>query len=507
MATVRLPINEIPYQNVDSSELEKFSDALINGYINEAGHGVGRPCLKYFTDLDLTEAIDGLFWWEEEQFLIAVCDSNVYKVDSAGSKTLLGSGAMVIDKKVSFVNSYVLSENKNYLFMANGGKIYYTDGTGLTAMADANAPQYCSWLSSLNTYLLANDDVDKDFRWADPGDPFTWDPTNGIRPDVQGDEMTALILNKDRINLFGERTLEVYYNSGDTIPFTKIQGSTQSFGCLATQTIYTFDNQIIFLDNNRRVVLLQGGSVTILSVAIDKLVQAIPDVSNATGVVVNSTGRNFYILTFPTVRKCYVFDFDKKCWYDWATWNAKGANYDMFPVADYTYARTWNKRLIGSKDGSVIYELTPDVYQDDGSTRRVTTRTGHYDHNTYDVKRSLRLTVKVKRGFSNIEYEYLEDPDGKPMHDQDGDLLRPPGHDIAGMDANATLLIRWRNDGAPSWSNWREVGLRNNGNSEFLARLYALGSYRTRQYEIVYRGATPYILMGIEEIVLGAKES
>lgn len=63
------------------------------------------------------------------------------------------------------------------------------------------------------------------------------------------------------------------------------------------------------------------------------------------------------------------------------------------------------------------------------------------------------------------------------------------------------LLIRYRNDGKPNWSNYREVSLGKLGDTEIFKRIPGLGCYRNRQYEIVCTAGVPLTITGLEENV------
>lgn len=63
------------------------------------------------------------------------------------------------------------------------------------------------------------------------------------------------------------------------------------------------------------------------------------------------------------------------------------------------------------------------------------------------------------------------------------------------------LLIRWRNDGKPEWSNYRKISLGNSGETEIVKKLRGLGRYRTRQYELVCTSKFPMTIAMVEEFV------
>ena len=81
MQTRKLPIQGGAYKNVDEVSLTRNSPALIDGYPNEAGSTVKRPGFSLWLDLNVPQSpMDGLYWWDKQQCVIAVCNRRVYKI-------------------------------------------------------------------------------------------------------------------------------------------------------------------------------------------------------------------------------------------------------------------------------------------------------------------------------------------------------------------------------------------------------------------------------------------
>ena len=72
MPEVPLPITGPAYRNADESELDTRNAYLMDVFVNELGDTVKRPCLQPWVDLGSTTGTDGLFWWDEQQTLMAV---------------------------------------------------------------------------------------------------------------------------------------------------------------------------------------------------------------------------------------------------------------------------------------------------------------------------------------------------------------------------------------------------------------------------------------------------
>ena len=95
---------------------------LMDVFVNELGDTVKRPCLQPWVDLGSTTGTDGLFWWDEQQALVAVNNGVAFKIiNSTGEYTPLVGATVPVGNKVSFASS------GSILLYTNGGPIvkYY----------------------------------------------------------------------------------------------------------------------------------------------------------------------------------------------------------------------------------------------------------------------------------------------------------------------------------------------------------------------------------------------
>jgi hypothetical protein len=204
----------------------------------------------------------------------------------------------------------------------------------------------------------------------------------------------------------------------------------------------------------------------IISADIDRELQELTTISDAVGMFCFAGGLNALMFDFPTEKVTWVYDLKEGIWTQWGAWNSGEARYDSFPIAGSCYAKIWNKHLFLGTNG-VVYQFSRDTFQDDGGEQRTTIRTGWINHGSSRRKRSRELVVKVKA--------YNSSP--------------------------TTLLLRYRDDGRPEWSNYITLPLGSESEQTHYSRLTRMGIYRSRQYEFVVTDNVDLALMGMIEDV------
>ncbi len=72
---------------------------------------------------------------------------------------------------------------------------------------------------------------------------------------------------------------------------------------------------------------------------------------------------------------------------------------------------------------------------------------------------------------------------------------------------NPMLQIRWRDDNKGKWSAYRTIPLGVEGETDIFRRLFKLGQYKARQYEIVVSSSVPVTISSIYEYLKGSGEN
>jgi hypothetical protein len=473
MAWTTIPLPKLIHKADEAQLPDQIGARLVNGYIDEFGHIRKRPGLEEFVDLGTPAKIDGLFWWDLKGYLIAVSNGNVYKITSSfGSSTIVAGDELERNEKVNFTNGLDGSAN-DILIMGNGGKMVYYDGTNNTDFINdqsATAPTQTYSPTWLDGYVLADTSGRGVVAFCEVNDAFDWPAINIFSAETRADAIQYLEQRWREITIFGKETIDIFYNDGVS-PFIRLDGAYSESGTSARHSVLNMEGTWLFLDDKHRISTLIGREVRPISTAFDDELRDLEVVDDSVAMGIDMGTRRYYVLKMPSAEKTYVYDMSVKQMAEWGKWNTDIGIYEKFVGHTHAYAKDWGLHLIGHESNGKIYKLSNDVYTDDGDTIRTLIRTGNINHGTTNKKRSNALRLLMKRGVGNSDVKSPE------------------------------ILIRWRDNGR-HWKNWRAKQLGRSGHSDFFIDFKQMGSYRTRQYEIVHADATEFILTDIKEDIV-----
>jgi hypothetical protein len=208
---------------------------------------------------------------------------------------------------------------------------------------------------------------------------------------------------------------------------------------------------------------MAGRTPQVISEEIANILSGYDTVYDAVGYVTSVGGINMYVVSFPTENVTWAYDIKSDTWSQWSYWNETTAQHEAFMGRFGAYAREWNRYYVQGADSN-LYELSRDYHSDDGDVINSSITTGWLDHGTWDRKRCDQLIVKVKCYDNSAE----------------------------------SMLLEYRDDGRPEWSNPIVVPLNALNQQDFYAKLNRMGMFRSRQYKFTVTGDVDLALCGME---------
>jgi len=416
-----------------------------------------------------------MHWSDKHNLLIANSDGATFKVtDENGTFSDLTGEVNNNRARMTYAEQY--SGSDALVLMANGGRIAYTDTTAVTQyISDADAPTAVTHIGMLDLRLIANNVGTNTFSFSNANNPLAWTASDNYDAESQVDDIEALFVANRRIYLAGKNSIETWYNAGDPNDplIRRLTGAYVENGVYSAETLNTLENNIVFLDNRRRLAIIDGDSYSIRSSKFNKFIQSLAYVEDAYTTHIRFSGKTLLLIGFPQEGKTIIYDNELDVFYNWGTWNEETQDYDAFKCNCFAHAKTWNKNLIGDPQNGIIYELTEDAMTDNGIPIRLKINSGHINYGSDSAtKYSKSLIARLKRGATT---DYANEP---------------------------KLLIRKNDNGSKRWSNWHEVGLGLPGDYEFVKTLYGKPStYNTRQFEIVCADPIKLVIAGLFEDV------
>lgn len=298
--------------------------------------------------------------------------------------------------------------------------------------------------------------------------------------DSSTDNLITLFENNRELWLIGERTSEVWYNSGGaSFAFSRLPGVGPQIGCSAQHSISRVGPDLMWLAQNEQgqniVVKTNQYAVQRVSThAIDNAIGSYPQISDAIADCYEELGHVQYVLTFPTADASWCLDITtynasegRYGWWQRLSWNSATATYHRH--LGNCFVNFANLRLWGDYQTGLLYQQSRQIYTDNGQPLRCQRRTPH----VWQPETRRRIFQ------SSLQIEFT------------------PGVGLqTGQGSNPQCMLRWSDDGAQSWGGemWAPIGLA--GDTLNRAMWFQLGAARDRVWEANYSDPTPRDIIG-----------
>ena len=292
--------------------------------------------------------------------------------------------------------------------------------------------------------------------------------------DSSTDNLVTLFENNRELWLIGERTSEVWYNSGNqNFPFVRIPSIGPQIGCAATHSITRIGPELVWLARNE-----QGQNIVVKQVnyewqristhAVDHALASYDVVNDAIGYAYEEDGHWFYVLTFPTADVTWVYDGKSGLWHKRLSYDTAAGMYHRH--RSNAYCQVADVRLVGDYQNGSIYQMSRNFYSDNGAPIRCQRRAPHV------WKKQNRK--RIFHGWLQVEFT--------------------PGVGLqTGQGNSPQAMLRWSNDGGLTWSNehWTSIGAAGETRNRAIWR--RLGHARDRVYELNYSDPTARDIIGV----------
>jgi len=416
---------------------------------------VGTPGLKIYAEYSISAPVRALM--HVDSVVYAVIGDTFVEVAADGTITDRGT----VETSTGIVE---WAYNGTQIMLVDGtyGYIYTISTSTLTKITDADFPVPSSLTYQDGYFIVSKADSDEFFVSA-LYDGTTWDALDFASAESHPDAAVAIFSDHREVWIFGEKTIEVFYNSGNAaFPFERISGSIQEIGCGAAHSIAQGDNTLFWFDNRGFVVRATGYNHKIVSTRnIEYQWSQYAQTDDAYAICYTFQGHVWYQITFPSADATWVYDVATNEWHERRSYKASGGNgrHRIF-----SYCWTGTKHLAGDFENGKIYEIDMDTY------------TENNEHilreRTAPVIANENLLITYNRFELDIEPGV-------------GDLVNDPA-----------AMLSWSNDGGRTWSNeiWRTFGKV----GEYFRRCvwHQLGMARNRVFRLRITDAYKVVIVG-----------
>lgn len=461
MPTIPLKFASQAYQN---RSLPVSAQRLVNLYCEKTDPDAkvpevlyGAAGLKLFKDLGFINPIYGLHYFND--LLYIVCGDNVYTMSASGVVTqLTGSMATVTG------NCQMLNNAFEVAILKPDGSLYKADATTVQQVTSSALPAVGS-ITYLDSFLFYSEVNSNLFGSSASQDILTYDPLDTANAESDSDKVVRVFGDLGELLIFGEETTEIWYNTGETtglFPYQKTSGgSVIKRGCAAKLSVVQESNNAIWLGDDLIFYMMQGYTpMPISTIALAEELRKFQTVADANAFVYTQAGHKFYVCTFPTQQRTFVYDLTTKLWHE-----RESYGYTRWRANNFAFA--FGKNLVGDFQTGKIYEIDLDTYTEDGETIR---RYGVTPHGFDNKKR--------------VIYNYFE------MDFESGVGL------ASGQGSNPSVFISMSKDGGRTFGNQYEKTIGQVGKYNWRTILRRCGQARSMCFAFEMSDPVKYAIAG-----------
>lgn len=294
---------------------------------------IGRPGLSPTPFITLANTPVRSLWAGNNR-LFAVGGTHFYEISAAGA-IITDYGAMAGSAGTGYASA-IANGTQLLVYDSSAAKIFEAGAGVMNLRFNGVALEYLDgfYLSIATGASLAGANPNQ-INCSALDDGTSWPALNFVLRRGSSDLTNGLAVLNSQLWIFGQKTIEVWYNAGNpNFPFARIQGATINLGLIAPASIVKFYNCLIWLGADDRgypqVYMAQGlNPVRISNFAIENLIAGVSaSTPGGNSAVLNyawaygyqESGHTFYVLTIVSASflplNTYVYDLTTGLWHE-----------------------------------------------------------------------------------------------------------------------------------------------------------------------------------------------
>lgn len=364
--------------SVPNRSLDMGAERTINFYpVLGAADRNGLPDVYLYPTEGLTlfstglgEAVRGTHVINDIIYFVVA--NKAYKLTTAGTITELGT----INTSAGTVH---FADIFDQILLVDGldGWLFTISANTFTQVVDADFPSNCESICGLAGYFIAVFPDSQDYAVSNLSDGMTWTALFVGSAQFASDNLVAVRSFQDQLWLFGTTTIEQHVNTGNLdFPFEPRLGASILYGVVSEDTIAMTGAAdaktpaMVWLGTSQRggvvpVALDSYNTVTqIFNPGVIEEINTFDVVSDAYGFIYQKDDHLFYVLTFPTADKTYVYDFSTGLTHERESYDTSEQQYHHW-VPRY-HAVMENINYVVDFHTGVVYTLDGENYTENG---------------------------------------------------------------------------------------------------------------------------------------------
>jgi hypothetical protein len=301
-----------------------------------------------------------------------------------------------------------------------------------------------------------------------------------------GDKVLAMeCINNGTLFVFGERSYAIL-TMEDSEYQLKNTLMGNNIGIAAPQSLAKTENELCWLgsgdDGHNGIwsVALDGKPKKISTFALDREIQAMRKTDDAFGFGYNYAGHHFYVITFPSADKTFVYDFDTGTWHNRSTRDALlDIDHFWFPV----FAHQFNGQVyLGNYENNCLMKVVPNKHTEwDGRPIRrlrrspiITSELANFIVNEFRIECNVGTTEQVNP-FNDMSVDHT------------GQVPDNAGY-------NPAVMARFSADGGNTWQALDDAFMGKTGEYNYLCQWLGLGMARMGVIEVSLTAPVDFVI-------------
>ena len=361
--------------------------------------------------------------------LFVIAGDKFTEIGTTGTETIHGS-------LNTFSGRVTVVENLTQIMVVDGtdGWIFTKASDTWAQISDGDFPT-CEFVTYQDGYFIVAETGTQKVYISALNDGTAWDALDFTSVESSPDALTLAYSDNGNVWMFGNRSTEVYQNTGNAaFPFERISGAIIQTGCASGHTVQKFDNTIAWLgidEQGQGVVWKADGyqARRLSTAAIEKRIDEVTDISDSYAWVYHEQGHIFYCLQINGLDTTLVYDGATGMWHERSFWNSNTGERELHRGGSHFFFN--GKNLVGDRENGKIYDLDLGYYSDAGDEIIAERISPHLQ----DEKRLI--------SFSSFELD-METAIGL----------------TTGQGSDPQIMLQYSDDGGNTWSNelWMSMG-------------------------------------------------
>lgn len=228
-----------------------------------------------------------------------------------------GLGVTALGSLPTVSQNVEMTDNGIQIGIVDGVRGYsYTIASGTLAVIGNSFPAGSSSITCLDSFAVAQVPASRFFYVSTVLDLTTsgWATIIKGTKENTSDPLVAVDALNGMLILWGSQSMEFWQDVGASpMPFTRINGASQTWGLAAKSSRALLANTMIFLGQNPQggvqVLMLQGYTPTRVSTPdVEAIIAGFTVYTDAVSLTYLQNGHSFYQLTFPNAGRSFLFD-------------------------------------------------------------------------------------------------------------------------------------------------------------------------------------------------------